>query len=138
MMHEKLNIGRWEIDFLFAPDGYDTEEALTYLYYANASDHILRQAYHILEDNDPNTGFTFANQDSRQAVVVIGPTTSGEEFINTFCHEAYHVVASIIDSLGIDYRGEEPAYMIGDSARELTRIVCELGCDRCNKRRKSK
>lgn len=75
MIHRNLMIGKWIIDFLFAPDGYDTEEALTYLYDADASDYILKKAYHILESNKHNTGFTFSNPDLKMAVVVIGPTT---------------------------------------------------------------
>lgn len=132
MIHERLKIGRWKVDFLFAPDGYDTEEALTFLYDADASDHILRQAYHILEDNIPNTGFTFTNQEMKEAIVVIGPSTSGDEFINTLCHEMYHVAAAIASNLGVSLSGEKPAYIMGDSVEELTRIICRLGCEECN------
>lgn len=132
MIHKKLKIGKWEIDFLFAPDGYDTEEALTYLYYADASDHILRKAYHILEENEKNTGFAFTNQDTKTAVVVIGPTTSGSEFIDTLSHEVYHVASAIADSLGIDLNSETPAYITGDSMRDLAKVICSLGCSHCN------
>ena len=134
MIHRQLHIGRWDVDFLFAPDGYDTEEALTYLYDADASDYILIKAYHILEDNKYNTGFTFTNPDMMTAVVVIGPTSSGKEFINTLCHEMYHVASAIADKLGLDYKGEEPAYIIGGSAMELASTICELGCSRCHNR----
>ena len=133
MIHKSINIGRWNIDFLFADDEYDTEEALTYLYDADASDHILRKAYHILEDNEINTGFTFTNQDMKEAVVVIGPTSSGNEFVNTLCHEMYHVATAIAEGLGINLREETPAYMMGDSVSELTKMICKLGCDKCHK-----
>ena len=132
MIHRDLRIGRWHIDFLFAPDGYDTEEALNYLYDADASDYILVKAYHILEDNADNTGFTFTNQEMKEGVVVIGPTTSGHEFVNTFCHEMYHLANAIAEGLGFDYSGEGPAYVIGNSAEKLTELVCALGCDKCN------
>ena len=136
MLHKKLIIGRWEVDFLFAPDGYDTEEALTYLYYADAPDYILRQAYHVLEDNNQNTGFTFSNQDTKEAVVVIGPYTSGDEFINTLCHEVHHLAVAIADSLGIDLDKETPAYLQGDTTMELAQIICKLGCKKCSKKSK--
>lgn len=133
MLHESLKIGRWNVDFLFAPDGYDTEEALTYLYYADASDYIMKKAYHILEANEDNTGFAFTNEDMREAVVVIGPTTSGGEFVDTLSHEIYHVAVSIAESIGVDLSGEEPAYIAGDTIRELIEVVCKLGCDKCRK-----
>lgn len=132
MEHKNLTIGRWNVDFLFAPDEYDTEEALTYLYYADASDHIMRKAYHILEANQENTGFTFTNKDSREAVVVIGPTSSGKEFINTLCHEVYHVAVAIAEGLGVSLSGENPAYITGESMMELAQIICKLGCQECN------
>ena len=132
MIHKELNIGRWSVDFLFGPDGYDTEQVLVCLYDADASDDILVKAYHILEDDDNNTGFTFTNQNLKKAVVVVGPTSSGDEFVNTLVHELYHVAAAIADGLGLDYQGEGPAYIIGDSAMDLTHIVCELGCPGCN------
>ena len=121
------------MDFLFAPDGYDTEEALTYLYYADAPDYILRQAYHVLEDNSPNTGFTFSNQDTKEAVIVIGPYTSGDEFINTLCHEVHHLAVAIADSLGIDLDKETPAYLQGNTTMELAQIICKLGCKKCSR-----
>ena len=132
MIHKKLKIGRWVVHFLFAPDGYNTEEGLTYLYNADASDYILVKACHILEDNEDNTGFTFTNQDMREAVVVIGPTTSGEEFINTLSHEIHHVAVAIADSLGVALDSESPAYIMGDSMRDIAEVVCSLGCSHCN------
>lgn len=133
MIHEELSIGKWHIDFLFAPKGYDTEEALMYLYDADATDDILVRAYHILEDGDDNTGFTYTNSDMKSAVVVIGPTTSGAEFVNSLVHEIYHIATAIAGSIGYDLRGENPAYMIGDSAMELAQVICDLGCDECRK-----
>lgn len=33
------------------------------------------------------------------------------------------------DSVGVDLESETPAYIAGDSARELSDIICSLGCD---------
>lgn len=35
-------------------------------------------------------------------------------------------------SLGVSLSGEKPAYIMGDSVEELTRIICRLGCEECN------
>ena len=77
-----------------------------------------------------NTGFTFTDQDSHCAVVVIGPTASGEEFIDTLSHEIHHLAVAIASSLGIDLEGETPAYLVGDMTRELAKTICEFGCRR--------
>ena len=65
------------------------------------------------------------------AVVVVGPTTSGKQFVNTVSHEMYHLAVAIGDNLGLDLEGEGPAYIMGDTMQELIRVICDFGCDRC-------
>lgn len=52
------------------------------------------------------------------------------EDFSKFC-EIPHLAVAIAKSLGVNLEGETPAYISGDSARELAGIVCELGCDQC-------
>lgn len=132
MIHRELKIGRWHVAFLFATGKYDVKEISEALYDAGASEMVLRQSEDLMWMCDYNCGFTFANPRTRSAVVVIGPTTSGAEFQDTFVHEIHHVAVAIADSLGIDLEGEGPAYIAGDAARDLAEVVCELGCTHCN------
>ncbi|MBR5660589.1 MAG: hypothetical protein IKW99_03470 [Bacteroidales bacterium] len=133
MIHRELMIGRWHVYFIFAPDGYDDNTILDLMYDLDAPDYILVKAGKKMRRNRPNEGFTYSNEETREAVVVIGHTTSGKEFVNTLVHEIKHLSVAIADSLGLDMRGEAPAYIAGDSAEELAGIICELGCDKCNK-----
>jgi len=133
MIHKKLKVGHWEVDFLFAGERYDTDEGLDYLYYADAPDYVLRKAYHVMEDNKTDTGFAYSNPDSRMAVVVVGPTSSGGEFVNTLTHEIYHVAVAIAESIGVELDSETPAYISGDTLKSLFSVICELGCRECNK-----
>ena len=133
MIYRELGIGRWRVYFIFAPDGYDENGVLGLMYDLDAPDHILVKAGRKMRGGSPNEGFTYSNQETREAVVVIGPATSGREFVNTFVHEIKHLSVAIADSLGLDLRGEAPAYIAGDAAEALAGIVCELGCDKCNK-----
>lgn len=80
-----------------------------------------------------NTVFSFYGVRAKEAVVVIGPTSSGKEFINTLCHEVYHVAVAIAEGLGVSLSGENPAYITGESMMELAQIVCKLGCQKCNR-----
>lgn len=132
MVHRKLYIGRWDADFLFMPEEYDVKAIAEYLYDAGASPIIFRQAKDLTWMCDANCGFTFTNPDLFRAVVVIGPASSGAEFIDTLVHEVHHLAVAIADNLGIDLEGEGPAYLAGDSARELAEVICELGCSHCN------
>jgi hypothetical protein len=132
MEHRILYIGKWHIDFLFAEEGYDREEALEYLYDCGASDYALRQAENLMVLCEWNCGFTFANPLEYRAVVFIGPTSSSDEFINTTVHEVHHLAVAIAEELGIDLESETPAYIAGDSAKALADVICQMGCPHCH------
>lgn len=132
MIYRELYIGRWHVCFIFAPNGYDDNAILDILYDLDASDYILVKAGKKLREARPNEGFTFANQAMKEALVVIGPTTSGAEFVNTLSHEIYHLSIAISKRLGIDLEGEEPAYIGGNAMGDFIELVCQFGCERCN------
>ena len=132
MIQRNLEIGRWHVEFYFCPQGYDLESILDRMYDFGASASKLRRALNLMESGELNRGFTFANRIDRVALIVIGPTSGGAEFQDTLTHEILHLAVNIADSLGIDLRGETPAYIVGDSIRDLADIVCNLGCTHCN------
>lgn len=131
MVHRVLAIGSWVVDFLFSKLDYDDEAVLACLYEIDADFEVMRQANRIMEDDKLNCGFTFSNPDLKRALVVVGPTSSGKEFIDTLVHEVHHLAVAIADSLGHDLESEVPAYLAGDAARALAETVCEFGCSHC-------
>ena len=131
MIQRNLEIGRWRVEFYFAPDGYDIDAVLDRLFDFGAGGHTLRKALDLMESGEPNQGFTFSNPYESVALVMIGPTTDGKQFQNTFVHEMRHLINGIASSLGIDLQGEPASYMTGDTAEELADIVCRLGCEHC-------
>lgn len=136
MYHNVVRIGRWVIDFLFARESYDIDGVLSCMYDCGASQNTMSSAEELmLRDND-NCGFTYANPYLLRMVVVIGPTTSGAEFLDTFVHEMEHLSAAIAKNLGLRLDGEGPAYISGDTARELASVVCELGCSHCRQEKR--
>ena len=132
MIRRDLKIGRWTIEFYFCPDGYDSDVLIDRLYDFGAGARTMNQSMDIIDNGAMTTGFTFSNPYDHVALVAIGPATSGSEFTNTLSHEMYHVIASIIRELGVDVESETPAYMMGDSMKELADTICELGCASCN------
>lgn len=131
MIREVLRIGRWVADFIFADDGYDEEAVLGCLYDIDAPVPVMQRANRIMESKAYNRGFTFCNPDLRRAVVVVGPTTSGRQFINTFSHEINHLSEQIAEYYGLRNHPEASAYLTGDTTMALTKIICKLGCDKC-------
>ena len=132
MIERNLYIGRWTVHFLFATDSYDKDLIEKRLYDADASYEIIDQAFDLIDKGGYNCGFTYTNPNLYLAVVVIGPTTNGDEFLNTVVHEVHHLAVAIADNLGIDLEGETPAYLSGDTTRDLADVICHLGCSMCN------
>ena len=128
MIHRVLAIGRWVVDFLFATGRYDVDGVLACLSEAHAPASVLDEAEDLMLSCEYDCGFTYTNQSRRRAVVLIGPSSSGKEFQDTFVHEIRHLADAIAKSLGIPLDSEKPAYISGDTARALTEVVCELGC----------
>ena len=132
MIHRVLKVGSWVVDFLFATKRYDIDGVVACLYDTGAPEWAVEQATELMEGCSYNCGFTFSNRERHRAVVLIGPTTSGEEFLDTLTHEIHHLAVAIASELGIDLESETPAYIAGDSARALAEVVCELGCPNCH------
>ncbi len=131
MIRRDLRIGRWTAHFVFAPDGYDEEAVLDLLYEADAPDYILVDAARKMRADHPNEGFASANPRGREAVVVIGRTTSGRQFQNTLSHEIDHLSDYIAEWYGVKGHPEGTSYLTGDTTMALAGIICEFGCDRC-------
>ena len=128
--HRLLKIGSWDANFFFFTDGYDVEGVLDFLKDNGATEYILEDAYMLMSSGKDDTGFTFTVPNEHFAVICIGPTSSGEEFINTLVHEIHHLAVAIADELGIDLESETPAYISGGLALEFADLICRLGCKR--------
>lgn len=128
MIHNVLKIGDWIVDFLFTVSRYDEEGILACLYDMDAPYDVMVRANRIMERNNPNCGFTYTNPRMKRALVVIGHTTSGAEYINTLVHEVYHLTVAIASERGDDLEGEVPAYIAGDTVDRLADVVCKMGC----------
>lgn len=131
MVHRVLPIGSWVVDFLFAKLDYDDEGVLACLYDMDADYDVMKKANDIMDSDRLNCGFTFANPDLKRALVVVGPSSSGKQFVNTLSHEVHHLAVAIAKSIGVDLYGEVPAYIAGDATMALIDTVCEFGCPHC-------
>lgn len=131
MIHRVIQIRGWVVDFLFAVDSYDEEAVLACLYEIDTPYDKMLRAYRIMKSRRMNRGFTYGNPERRRAVVVIGPTTSGKQFQNSFSHEIDHLSDFIALSRGTKDEVEGTAYITGDTTMALADVVCQLGCEHC-------
>lgn len=124
MFFRRTSILGWEIVFLFDYGRMDGDAVLSELSDAGAPSSVAEKVDLKIRLCMPNEGFTYSNLRSRRSVVAIGPTTSGREFLSTFCHELRHLTDDIASERGLPIRGEDVAYLTGELARRLFPVVC--------------
>lgn len=66
-----------------------------------------------------NTGMSISNDDLRMSAIFISKATSNSEFWSTAIHEIKHVADSIITYYGVDWNGEDAAYLTGYLTKEM-------------------
>lgn len=133
LIHRTIYIGRWRCDFFFAKDSdYDFGSVMECLEEMEAPYDVLETSWEKMRDGNPNEGFTFSKERLLRSCVFVGPAESGDEFLDTFTHELRHLADDIATHLGIDLRGEDVAYITGDTARDLADVICRLGCPVCH------
>ena len=82
---------------------------------------------------EPNSGVTYTNTASRASIVVIGLTTSADEFANTYDHEKGHLVRHISQHLGLEPYGEQEQYIAGYVSQQMFSVAKSFLCEHCRK-----
>lgn len=124
----------WHITVYYAVDKYYTDDILEELELIGCSKMELTRAENVLINGYYNTGLTYSNIKNRCSVVVIGITTSPEEFQNTFDHEKGHLAMHISSALKIDPFGEEYQYLTGAIGQKMFKIARKFLCEHCRKK----
>ena len=66
-----------------------------------------------------NTGMSISNDDLRMSAIFISKATSNSEFWSTAIHEIKHTADAIITYYGVDWDGEDAAYLTGYLTKEM-------------------
>lgn len=127
----------WHARLFFAISRYDIEEVAMSLMDIDCPDAIYNQAVRQMRQGEVNTGFTYSNKALRHSVMLVGKTSSGAQFVNSFSHELRHLCDDIASAYGMEMAGEEVAYLTGDIAQRLSDVVSHLSCEHCRKNGKT-
>lgn len=131
LIHRLIYIGRWRVDFYFGVGDFDPSSVMECLEDMGAPDWVLESSWFKMQPGIMNEGFSWPDPRLLRSCIFIGPTTGGSEFLDSFTHELRHLADDIATHLGIDLRGEEVAYITGDTTRDLAEVVYRLGCPTC-------
>ena len=124
----------WHVTVYYAVDTYYTDEILEELELIGCSWSELVKAENLLRSNQYNIGITYSNFKHKCSIVVIGLTTSAEEFQNTFDHEKGHLAMHISSALKIKPYGEEYQYLKGEIGQSMFKIAKRFLCDDCRQK----
>lgn len=133
MIARWITLDGWRFYCFFATSRYDSNRILRLLDRCGASRSILRRVAIKMRLDKLDSGFTYTNPYRRRTVMVVGRSSSGAEFLNSFVHELRHLADDYGKANRILLDGEGIAYFSGDMAYNFADIVCALTCDHCRR-----
>lgn len=133
MIRQRIYIEEYDIlvHAYYAVTQYYTEEILDRLYEIGCRGHKLVKAEENISANKLDTGLTYYSSRYREAVLVIGLTSSAAELFNSLMHELSHLTAFIAKDEDLSFTGERIAYLEGELARDIFPKIQHLLCDCC-------
>lgn len=129
-----LNNYNWDVRVYYALDTYYMDDILEDLMIIGCEPNELFEVQDLFITNKLNRGFTCTNNRLRTSVVIIGKTTSADEFQNTFDHEKGHLAMHISQALNINVYSEEYQYLTGEIGRSMFKVAKKFMCDCCRKK----
>lgn len=112
---------KWGIVVLYDFDLMDYDELAATMESFGMRERNINHALRILSNF--NTGMAVSKETLRMSAIFISNATSASEWWNTALHELKHVADAIIDYYGVDWDGEDAAYLTGYLTKELVELV---------------
>ena len=121
MIRQELDIEKydWHLIVLYKAN-QDLAAIIDELWYLNCPAKLARQALKVI--THLNTGFCYTNDALKATLICVAEANSDEEFVNTVVHETRHLQSHICSYYGISEKGEEAAYLLGDTFTELYKV----------------
>ena len=124
----------WNIRVYYALDTYYIDDILDDLMVIGCLPEELFAVEELFTSSELNRGYTFTNSKLKTSIVIIGKTSSADEFQNTFDHEKGHLVMHISQSLDIDVYSEDYQYLAGNIGRAMFKEAKKFMCDCCRQK----
>ena len=121
----------WTVRIYYAVTTYWTDMIMRDLSEIGCNGRDRERAWRNLHDGRLNTGLTFSNPRFHESVMVIGLTSSPDEFANSYDHEKGHLARQICQAFDIDPYGEEAQYLAGDISKKMFPIAKKFLCEHC-------
>ena len=124
----------WYLIVFYIIDFIDKAEILDVLESIDCDPLIIEGVEYNIDHDFKNSGVTFTSDKYRTSVIMIGPTTTADEFQNSYDHEKGHLVMHLSKVFDIDPYGEELQYLNGVIGEEMFPVAQYFLCDNCRKK----
>ena len=115
--------GRWGIIFNYGYGLQDYDDLWAIMLSFGMTDKKADRALKILANY--NTGMCVSNADIRMSAIFVSRATNASEWWSTALHEIKHAVDAIIEYYGVDWDGEDAAYLTGYVTKCLVEQIGE-------------
>lgn len=119
VQHVYLKRYDWSIIAFFTSDHSSDEEILEFMEIIDCSEEEIDSIAELMKPTSKDCGFTYSDYIDKNTIIYIGPTSSVDEFQNTFDHEKGHAAIHIATYYDIDPYGEEYQYLAGEIGQRL-------------------
>lgn len=138
MMSQEFELKRldWAVSVFYEVGPDDAGEVLSALRKCGCRGVNLRRAEKAIKGGGLNFGVTYSNYKRRQSVMVIGRTSSADEFQNSYDHEKGHLQKQICQRMFISPWGEEAEYLAGAIGQATFPMAKHLLCEHCRRVRR--
>lgn len=132
MIRQKIYLPsvHWTVDIFYDCKPEDVYEVRALMALLGAPVSTLQDAEDNIVNGGKNCGLTWTNDKCDTTIMVIGETTSPQEFWDTFDHEKGHAATHIAECVGLSTDGEERQYLAGAIAHKAFPIAQQFVC-RC-------
>lgn len=123
----------WYVKVYYAMTFYPIDDIVNDLYSVGCDDETVEETVEELMKFNKNDGFIHSNIFAHRSLIIIGPTSSAEQFMDTWDHEKGHLAMHICISEDIDPTSEEYQYLTGEIGRQMFKVAQLFLCDECRK-----
>lgn len=123
----------WYVKVYYAVSFYPMEDIINDLYSVGCDEDTIEETVRELEKFNLNDGFIHSNVFSHRSLIIIGPTSSAEQFLDTWDHEKGHLAMHICIANDIDPLSEEYQYLTGEIGRQMFNVAQKFLCNECRK-----
>ena len=115
--------GHWSVLVLYDYDLLDFDDLWAVMRSLGMSNKAARKALRVLSND--NTGMAVSSDELRMSAMFVSNATSPSEWWSSAIHELKHISDSIVSYYGVEWDGEDAAYLTGYLTKRLVEETAE-------------